>query len=142
MANQRLRQFHDPVAGHDEPMGEVTVVLAHEVAFVEQADLDGGVACDEQGGRRGRADVLRSVSTLGQWTIQIRIDGFADEMEPRVCILDQVRTVPMYDDGEHGDGLVRSMWNEKVFGTTLYNAFRDVKRAFDPKGIMNPGKVL
>ena len=30
--------------------------------------------------------------------------------------------------GEHGDGLVRSMWNEKVFGTTLYNAFRDVKR--------------
>ncbi len=44
--------------------------------------------------------------------------------------------------GEHGDGLVRSMWNEKVFGTTLYNAFRDVKRTFDPKGIMNPGKIV
>jgi len=44
--------------------------------------------------------------------------------------------------GEHGDGLVRSMWNEKMFGTTLYNAFRDVKRAFDPKGIMNPGKIV
>ena len=44
--------------------------------------------------------------------------------------------------GEHGDGLVRSMWNEKVFGTTLYNAFRDVKGAFDPKGIMNPGKIV
>ena len=44
--------------------------------------------------------------------------------------------------GEHGDGLVRSMWNEKVFGTTLYNAFRDVKRAFDPTGIMNPGKIV
>ena len=28
--------------------------------------------------------------------------------------------------GEHGDGLVRSMWNEKVFGSRLYNAFRDV----------------
>ena len=44
--------------------------------------------------------------------------------------------------GEHGDGLVRSMWNEKVFGTNLYNAFRNVKRAFDPKGIMNPGKIV
>jgi FAD/FMN-containing dehydrogenase/Fe-S oxidoreductase len=44
--------------------------------------------------------------------------------------------------GEHGDGLVRSMWNEKVFGTTLYNAFREVKRTFDPTGIMNPGKIV
>ena len=44
--------------------------------------------------------------------------------------------------GEHGDGLVRSMWNERVFGTTLYNAFREVKQAFDPKGIMNPGKIV
>ena len=44
--------------------------------------------------------------------------------------------------GEHGDGLVRSGWNEKMFGSQLYNAFRDVKRAFDPKGIMNPGKIV
>ena len=44
--------------------------------------------------------------------------------------------------GEHGDGLVRSMWNEKVFGSRLYNAFRDVKHSFDPTGIMNPGKIV
>ena len=44
--------------------------------------------------------------------------------------------------GEHGDGLVRSVWNEKMFGPRLYNAFRDVKRAFDPEGIMNPGKIV
>ena len=44
--------------------------------------------------------------------------------------------------GEHGDGLVRSVWNEKMFGPQLYEAFRDVKRAFDPKGIMNPGKIV
>ena len=44
--------------------------------------------------------------------------------------------------GEHGDGLVRSVWNEKMFGSQLYNAFRDVKRAFDPSGIMNPGKIV
>ena len=44
--------------------------------------------------------------------------------------------------GEHGDGLARSCWNERVFGSTLYNAFRDIKRAFDPHGLMNPGKIV
>ena len=44
--------------------------------------------------------------------------------------------------GEHGDGLVRSVWNEKMFGSQIYDAFRQVKRAFDPKGIMNPGKIV
>ncbi len=44
--------------------------------------------------------------------------------------------------GEHGDGLVRSWFNRKMFGDQLYGAFRDVKRAFDPNGIMNPGKIV
>ena len=44
--------------------------------------------------------------------------------------------------GEHGDGLLRSMWNEKVFGKRLYDTFREVKTIFDPKGIMNPGKIV
>ena len=44
--------------------------------------------------------------------------------------------------GEHGDGLVRSVWIEKMFGLKIYEAFRQVKAAFDPKGIMNPGKIV
>ena len=44
--------------------------------------------------------------------------------------------------GEHGDGLVRSWFNRKMFGDQLYEAFRDVKRTFDPNGIMNPGKIV
>ncbi len=43
---------------------------------------------------------------------------------------------------EHGDGLVRSVWNEKMFGPQLYDAFREVKRIFDPHGMMNPGKIV
>ena len=43
---------------------------------------------------------------------------------------------------EHGDGLVRSEWNEKMFGPELYRAFREVKTTFDPDGIMNPGKIV
>ncbi len=44
--------------------------------------------------------------------------------------------------GEHGDGLVRSWFNRKMFGDQLYGAFREVKQAFDPNGIMNPGKIV
>lgn len=44
--------------------------------------------------------------------------------------------------GEHGDGLVRGAFNEKMFGSELYNAFREVKRTFDPQGIFNPGRIV
>lgn len=44
--------------------------------------------------------------------------------------------------GEHGDGIVRGFWNEKMFGPKLVQAFREVKAAFDPAGIMNPGKIV
>jgi len=44
--------------------------------------------------------------------------------------------------GEHGDGLARSHFNAKLFGPALYDAFRQVKRVFDPKNLMNPGKIV
>jgi FAD/FMN-containing dehydrogenase/Fe-S oxidoreductase len=44
--------------------------------------------------------------------------------------------------GEHGDGLVRSPFMAKMFGPRLYEAFRTIKRTFDPLGILNPGKIV
>ncbi len=44
--------------------------------------------------------------------------------------------------GEHGDGLVRGAFNEKMFGSELYQAFRTVKASFDPTGIFNPGRIV
>jgi FAD/FMN-containing dehydrogenase/Fe-S oxidoreductase len=44
--------------------------------------------------------------------------------------------------GEHGDGLVRGPFTEKMFGPILYEAFRTVKKTFDPAGIFNPGKIV
>jgi FAD/FMN-containing dehydrogenase/Fe-S oxidoreductase len=44
--------------------------------------------------------------------------------------------------GEHGDGLVRSPFMEKMFGPILYGAFRTIKHTFDPHGIFNPGKIV
>ena len=44
--------------------------------------------------------------------------------------------------GEHGDGLVRGPFMEKMFGPALYQAFRTVKHTFDPHGVFNPGKIV
>ena len=44
--------------------------------------------------------------------------------------------------GEHGDGLVRSEFNEPMFGSRLARAFEEVKDRFDPKALFNPGKVV
>jgi FAD/FMN-containing dehydrogenase len=44
--------------------------------------------------------------------------------------------------GEHGDGLVRSEFNEPMFGSRLARAFEEVKDRFDPAGLYNPGKVV
>ncbi|HEU5012028.1 MAG TPA: FAD-linked oxidase C-terminal domain-containing protein [Roseiflexaceae bacterium] len=44
--------------------------------------------------------------------------------------------------GEHGDGIARSEFNRELFGPTLYSAFQEVKRTFDPHGLLNPNKVV
>lgn len=44
--------------------------------------------------------------------------------------------------GEHGDGLVRSEFHEKMFGTRMVAAFAEVKKRFDPDGLFNPGKIV
>ncbi|HZV05499.1 MAG TPA: FAD-linked oxidase C-terminal domain-containing protein [Gemmataceae bacterium] len=44
--------------------------------------------------------------------------------------------------GEHGDGLARSEWNEKMFGPTIYRAFCRIKQAFDPNSLLNPGRIV
>ena len=44
--------------------------------------------------------------------------------------------------GEHGDGILRSEFIEPMLGARLTRAFREVKRAFDPDGMMNPGKIV
>jgi len=43
--------------------------------------------------------------------------------------------------GEHGDGLARSEFIEQIFGPRLTQAFAELKQAFDPDNLLNPGKV-
>ncbi|OLZ42114.1 FAD-dependent oxidoreductase [Natrinema saccharevitans] len=44
--------------------------------------------------------------------------------------------------GEHGDGRARTQWNHKRYGDDLWETFRNLKTAFDPDWILNPGQVV
>jgi FAD/FMN-containing dehydrogenase/Fe-S oxidoreductase len=44
--------------------------------------------------------------------------------------------------GEHGDGIVRSEFHESMFGPRIVRAFEAVKEAFDPIGLLNPGRIV
>ena len=43
---------------------------------------------------------------------------------------------------EHGDGRARSPFLERMYGPKLMQAFRELKRAFDPDNRMNPGNIV
>jgi FAD/FMN-containing dehydrogenase/Fe-S oxidoreductase len=44
--------------------------------------------------------------------------------------------------GEHGDGLVRSEFHERMYGPKTVRLFEEVKDRFDPQGVLNPGKIV
>jgi len=46
------------------------------------------------------------------------------------------------NSSEHGDGLVRAEFSRRLFGDELYEAMRELKRAFDPDNRLNPGKKV
>ena len=56
--------------------------------------------------------------------------------------LDIVEQYKGSHSGEHGDGLARSEFHERMFGSRMLRAFEEVKHAFDPAGILNPGKIV
>ena len=44
--------------------------------------------------------------------------------------------------GEHGDGIVRSEFHEKMFGKKILNSFEQIKDTFDEKNLLNPHKIV
>ena len=44
--------------------------------------------------------------------------------------------------GEHGDGLARSEFVKMQYDKKAYSIFKNIKKQFDPKNILNPGKII
>ncbi|HEX9451832.1 MAG TPA: FAD-linked oxidase C-terminal domain-containing protein [Burkholderiales bacterium] len=97
----------------------------------------------EKHGTRGTWYAHASVGTLHVRPIlDMRRDG-AEKMRAiaeEACAM--VREFKGAYSGEHGDGLVRSEWIEPIIGTRLTAALAEVKALLDPKGLMNPGKIV
>ena len=68
-----------------------------------------------------------------------------DDVESMVDIADRVTDAVVRlggsVSGEHGDGRARTQWNRKLYGDELWESFRELKTAFDPDWLLNPGNV-
>src|SRR5690349_2597191 len=97
----------------------------------------------EKHGTRGTWYAHASVGTLHVRPIlDMRRDG-ATKM--RAIAEEACAMVKEYKgaySGEHGDGLVRSEWIAPFFGPRLTAALGEIKSWLDPRGLMNPGKIV
>jgi FAD/FMN-containing dehydrogenase/Fe-S oxidoreductase len=122
------------------------------VSFVE----DCAVALEDLAEYTDRlTSVFAKYGTTGTWyahasvgclhvrpILNMKEDG-AQKM--RAIVEETLEMVQQYKgshSGEHGDGLARSEFHERMFGARMVRAFEDVKNAFDPRGLFNPGKIV
>jgi FAD/FMN-containing dehydrogenase/Fe-S oxidoreductase len=100
-------------------------------------------------------EVFRKHGTEGTWyahasvgclhvrpILNMKSDG---SMRMRAIAEEAAELVRRYKgaySGEHGDGLVRSEWIAPFFGPRLTAALGEIKSWFDPRGLMNPGKIV
>ena len=75
--------------------------------------------------------------------VDVTKPGWRDEVEAIVYeVAAGVASLGGTMAGEHGDGRLRAPLIETIWGPELAAAFRAVKDAFDPRGILNPGVIL
>jgi Fe-S oxidoreductase len=97
----------------------------------------------EKHGTRGTWYAHASVGTLHVRPIlDMRRDGAAKmrAIAEEACAM--VKAYKGAYSGEHGDGLVRSEWIAPFFGPRLTATLGEIKARLDPKGLMNPGKIV
>jgi len=59
-----------------------------------------------------------------------------------VEVADLARACGGVMSGEHGDGKARGPLLERFYGPEMMEAFRQVKRIFDPQNLLNPGNIV
>lgn len=104
----------------------------------------------------GLTDIFEKHGTKGTWyahasvgclhvrpVLNLRLDKDVKTMRAiaEECF-DLVAHYKGSHSGEHGDGLVRSEFHEKMFGSRMVANFGEVKKRFDPSGLFNPGKIV
>lgn len=94
-------------------------------------------------GSRGTWYAHASVGTLHVRPIlDMRRDGAQKMRAMAEEASELVRRYKGAYSGEHGDGLCRGEWISWQFGSKITDALREIKHAFDPDNLFNPGKII
>ncbi len=98
-------------------------------------------------GRHGTRAAYWAHASVGVLHVRPMLDIHDPEDRVRlreiaVEVADLARACGGVMSGEHGDGKVRGPLLERFYGPELVGAFAEVKRVFDPAGIMNPGNIV
>jgi Fe-S oxidoreductase len=94
-------------------------------------------------GSRGTWYAHASVGTLHVRPIlDMRRDGAQKMRAMAEEASELVRRYKGAYSGEHGDGLCRGEWITWQFGPKITDALREIKHAFDPDNLFNPGKII
>ena len=126
---------------------------AKPVSFVEDCAVELKHLADYTA---GLTEIFEKYGTRGTWYAHASVGCLhvrpvldmklgADVKKMRAIAEDAFALVRQYGgshSGEHGDGIVRSEFNEVMFGPKMVELFRRVKTLFDPHGLFNPGKII
>lgn len=104
----------------------------------------------------GLTDVFNKHGTPGTWyahasvgclhvrpVLNMKLEKDANKMrEIAEEAFDLVLKYKGSHSGEHGDGISRSEFHTKMFGSDMVRAFESVKHLFDSDNLFNPGKIV
>jgi len=144
----RIRRFRDaavgglyalgpgarPVACVEDvavPAEELSKFLAEVRVILRRFDLTASVLVHVLAGQvhtRPLVDLANPADRDKLWPLAEAVHGLALSLGGTVST-------------QHGTGLARTPWVEKQYGP-IVPVFQELKRIFDPKGILNPGKIV
>ncbi len=117
---------------------DCAVPLEHLAAYTDRL-----TRVFEKHGTKGTWYAHASVGCLHVRPIlNMRADGAQKMRAIAEEVAQMVREYKGAYSGEHGDGLVRSEWIAPMFGPRITRAFEEIKDIFDPRGLLNPGKIV
>ena len=123
------------------------VSIVEDCAIPLPALADFGAAVEDIFARHGTGSTWYAHASVGLLHVRPSLNmKDPSDIEAFRSIADEVLRLAVRlrgsHSGEHGDGILRSEFIEPMLGSRLARAFREVKEAFDPAGMMNPGKIV